>query len=146
MRRSSLAGLCTAMLLGPAPAAAQTVEVWKSATCSCCSAWVQHLGANGFTVQAKDVASGELARIKAKAGLKPEQQSCHTAKVDGYVIEGHVPAQDIRRLLAEKPDGIGLTVPGMPIGSPGMEVGEDKEPYEVLLVRNDGGTEVFARH
>jgi hypothetical protein len=146
MRRSSFAGLGALMLVGSAPAAAQTVEVWKSPSCSCCSAWVGHLAENGFGVQAKDVANGELARIKAKAGIKPEQQSCHTGKVGGYVIEGHVPAEDIRRLLSEKPDGIGLTVPGMPIGSPGMEMGEEKEPYEVLLIRRDGRTEVFARH
>jgi len=73
-------------------------------------------------------------------------QSCHTAKVGGYVVEGHVPAADVKRLLAEKPDAIGLTVPGMPLGSPGMEAGDRREPYEVLLVRRDGSTAVFARH
>ncbi len=125
---------------------AQTIDVWKSATCGCCSAWIAHVEQNGFSVKAQDMAAGQLARIKADAGLSPDLQSCHTARIEGYVIEGHVPASDIRRLLAVKPDAVGLTVPGMPIGSPGMEAGGEKEPYEVLLVRRDGSTEVFSRH
>jgi hypothetical protein len=100
----------------------------------------------GYAVKTHDVANGILAKIKRQAGLKPEFQSCHTAKIGGYVIEGHVPATDVRKLLEEKPDAIGLVVPGMPIGSPGMEVGDEKEPYEVLLVKKDGTTKVFARH
>lgn len=92
------------------------------------------------------MAAGQLAKLKADAGLAPDLQSCHTAKIGGYVVEGHVPASDIQRLLAEKPDAVGLTVPGMPMGSPGMEAGGEKEPYEVLLVRRDGTTEVFSRY
>lgn len=139
-----LAGVAV-LCLGLAMASAQTLEVWKSATCGCCSAWIAHIQQLGFSVEAHDVAAGQLAKIKADAGLSPQLQSCHTAKIGGYVVEGHVPAPDIRRLLAEKPDAIGLAVPGMPIGSPGMEAGE-REPYEVLLVRRDGTTEVFSQH
>jgi hypothetical protein len=84
--------------------------------------------------------------LKASLGLKPAQASCHTAVIDGYVIEGHVPADDVKRLLAEKPDAIGLAVPSMPAGSPGMETGGTSEPYDVLLVRKDGTSEVWARH
>ena len=87
-----------------------------------------------------------LAALKRQAGISDKLASCHTAKIDGYVIEGHVPAPDIKRLVAERPDAIGLTVPGMPIGSPGMEQGAEIEPYDVLLVKKDGTTEVFARH
>lgn len=129
-----------------ATASGQTIEVLKSATCGCCSAWIAHIEKNGFTAKAEDLAAGQLARAKADAGLSPDLQSCHTAKIGGYVVEGHVPASDIRRLLSEKPDAIGLTVPGMPIGSPGMDAGGEKEAYEVLLVRRDGTTEVFSRY
>ncbi len=129
-----------------ATASGQTIEVLKSATCGCCSAWIEHIEKNGFTAKAQDLAAGQLARAKADAGLPPDLQSCHTGKIEGYVIEGHVPASDIRRLLSEKPDAIGLTVPGMPLGSPGMEAGNEKEPFDVLLVRHDGRTEVFSRH
>lgn len=129
-----------------AASSAQTIEVWKSATCGCCAAWIEHIEQNGFTARPRDLAAGQLARIKAEAGLPADLQSCHTAKVGGYVVEGHVPASAIRRLLSEKPDAIGLSVPGMPLGSPGMEAGSDKESYEVLLVRRGGASEVFSRH
>lgn len=100
---------------------------------------------SGFTVQIEDVAS--LDTVKAEQGVPPSLSSCHTAIVDGYVIEGHVPAEDVRRLLAERPNVAGLAVPGMPVGSPGMEVpGAPAEPYEVVTFRADGTTEVFARH
>lgn len=137
---ASLSGACVVS------ASELTIEVWKTATCGCCKAWIEHVEQNGFSAKSKDVAAGQLANIKAQAGLSPDLQSCHTAKVGGYVIEGHVPASDIRRLLSERPDAIGLTVPGMPIGSPGMEAGDEKVPYEVLLVRRDGSTEVFSRY
>ena len=148
MRKCLLAiGLIAAILSTPIVCAeAQTIEVFKSESCGCCGLWVEHLQRNGFTPKPRNVALGELARIRLKAGLKPEIQSCHTGMVGGYVIEGHVPADDIKRLLAEKPDAIGLSVPGMPIGSPGMESGDRREPYEVLLVRRNGTTETFARH
>lgn len=140
------AGLAALGMAFAAAASAQTIEVWKSATCGCCAAWIKHIEQNGFSAKTQDLALGQLARIKADAGLSPDLQSCHTAKVGGYFIEGHVPASDIERLLADKPDAIGLSVPGMPIGSPGMEAGEERETYDVLLVRRDGTTEVFSRH
>ena len=87
-----------------------------------------------------------LAALKRQAGIGDKLASCHTAKIDGYVIEGHVPGSDIKRLIAERPDAIGLTVPGMPVGSPGMEQGAEFEPYDVLLIKKDGATEVFAKH
>lgn len=122
------------------------LEVWKSPSCGCCAAWVKHMGNAGYAVTTQNVALDILAKIKQQAGLAPELQSCHTAKVGGYIIEGHVPAEDVKRLLEEKPDAIGLAVPGMPIGSPGMEMGSEKERYEVLLVKKDGSREVFAKH
>lgn len=121
------------------------LRVFKSATCGCCSAWIDHMTKNGFTAKAEDVALGELARIKKSAGIGPQHSSCHTAQIGGYSIEGHVPASDVKRLLAEKPDAVGLTVPGMPIGSPGMESGDTREPYEVLLIKKDGTTEVWSK-
>ncbi len=129
------------------PVRAEPVEVFKTATCGCCGEWVSHMQTNGFTPSTKDIAAGALARLKIQVGLKnPDLHSCHTAKVGGYIVEGHVPAEDVKRLLAEKPDAVGITVPGMPLGSPGMEAGNRKEAYEVLLVKRDGTTSVFARH
>lgn len=127
-------------------AMAEPPAVYKSPTCQCCSKWIAHMQANGYALEPKDMAQRDLTRLKASLGLKPEQASCHTATIEGYVIEGHVPAEDVNRLLAEKPDAIGLSVPGMPIGSPGMEMGDRKDPYEVLLIKRDGSTEVYAKH
>ena len=120
--------------------------MWKSRTCECCGAWVKHLEANGFAVTVNDADTSALAALKRQAGIGDRLASCHTAKIDGYVIEGHVPGSDIKRLVAERPDAIGLTAPGMPIGSPGMEQGGEFEPYDVLLIKKDGATEVFAKH
>jgi hypothetical protein len=125
---------------------ASPIAVWKSATCQCCGNWVKHLEANGFAVTVNGATPSSLAALKRQAGIPDKLASCHTAKIDGYVIEGHVPAPDIKRLVAERPDAVGLTVPGMPVGSPGMEQGAEFEPYDVLLVKKDGTTEVFARH
>lgn len=137
-----------AMLLGsPAVAATESaIEVWKSATCECCVNWVKHLEANGFAVKVNAADPTMLDRIKRQAGIGEKLASCHTAKIDGYVVEGHVPSSDIKRLIAERPDATGLTVPGMPVGSPGMEQGAEFEPYDVLLIKKDGATEVFAKH
>lgn len=121
------------------------VDVYKDPTCGCCSKWVEHLQANGFTVRTTDTT--ELAAFKASHGVPPQAQSCHTALVDGYVIEGHVPAADVQRLLKERPAIAGLAVPGMPIGSPGMEVaGVEPQAYDVMAFDADGGTRVFAAH
>ena len=121
-----------------------TVTVYKSPTCGCCSGWVEHMREEGFPVEAVDVT--DISAVKEEYGIPPSLQSCHTAVVDGYLVEGHVPASDVKRLLAERPDAGGLALPGMPIGSPGMEVpGRPAESYEVLLVDN-GETSVFAQH
>lgn len=133
---------------GPAHAAAETpqIEVWKSATCDCCIKWVEHLEANGFPVKVNAADTAMLQQLKRQVGIGKDLASCHTAKIDGYVVEGHVPASDVKRLVAERPDAVGLTVPGMPIGSPGMEKGDEVEPYDVILIKKDGSTEVFAKH
>lgn len=119
------------------------VEVWKSPTCGCCNDWIKHLQANGFKVQAYD--KGNNAK-RSEVGMPTKFGSCHTAIVDGYVIEGHVPAREIKRLLKEKPKALGLSVPEMPIGTPGMdgpEYGGQVDPYNVLLVKRDGTASVY---
>lgn len=120
-----------------------SVTVYKTATCGCCKDWVKHLEANGFRVESHDVT--DLDRIKRNLGVRPQYASCHTAIADGYTLEGHVPAGDIKRLLAERPKGRGLAVPGMPGGSPGME-SAPKQPYATLLIDDQGGARVFAQH
>lgn len=128
-----------------APAALPLVTVHKSPTCGCCTLWVEHLQHAGFPVQV--VETDDLAPIKAQLGVPPGRGSCHTAQVAGYFVEGHVPADDIVRLLTERPDARGLALPGMPLGSPGMEVPSGvAEPYTVELVANDGSTSAFSRH
>jgi hypothetical protein len=145
--RSFFALLAALLWASPALAAAETsIEVWKSATCKCCINWVKHLEANGFAVTVNAADPSMLDRIKRQSGIGQEIASCHTAKIGPYVIEGHVPAPDIKRLVAEQPDALGLTVPGMPVGSPGMEQGAETEPYDVLLINKDGTTKVFASH
>jgi hypothetical protein len=138
-------------MLAPLPttsvsAAQPEIEVWKSPSCDCCIDWVKHLEDNGLTVKVQDVPLVTLDRIKGQNGITDKLASCHTGKIDGYVIEGHVPAADIKRLVSEKTDATGLAVPGMPIGSPGMEVGDERQPYEVLLLKKDGTTEVFSKY
>ena len=128
-----------------AEAALPAVTVYKSPTCGCCTAWAEHMEAAGFPVETVDV--DDLGAVKARHGIPPAYGSCHTATVGGYAVEGHVPAEDVKRLLAERPAAAGLAVPGMPIGSPGMETpGRPAEAYAVLLVSEDGGAAVFARH
>jgi len=126
----------------PPPA---VIEVYKSPTCGCCSKWVEHLRAHGFTVQATDTAA--MDELRAKHGVPRALRSCHTALVSGYVIEGHVPASDVQRLLSERPAIAGLAVPGMPIGSPGMEAPSGRTvPYDVIAFDRDGKTRSFATH
>ena len=107
---------------------------------------MEHLAENGFTPNGEDMNGGWLARLKIDSGVPPLMTSCHTAFIDGYIIEGHVPAADIRRLLEDRPDAIGLAVPGMPFGSPGMGPEEDREAYDVFLITADGSTEVFSSY
>jgi hypothetical protein len=125
-------------------AAAATIEVVKSASCGCCSHWVEYLRAEGFEVRIVEVE--DVTPAARQAGVPDDLRSCHTAAVEGYAIEGHVPAADIRRLLAERPEAAGIAVPGMPIGSPGMEQGDAREPYATILFSRDGHRQVFARH
>lgn len=134
--------LVSALASAAASATSTTVEVYKSATCKCCAKWVDHMRANGFTVNTHDVGNKE---VRERAGISTTLGSCHTALVDGYAIEGHVPAQDIKRFLKERPRAIGLTAPGMPHGSPGME-GARSDPYDVLLINKQGDTTVYSRH
>jgi hypothetical protein len=122
---------------------APEVTAFKSRTCGCCNKWVRHLEENGFAVRAVDVP--DLESVKRRHGVPTRLAACHTAVVDGYVIEGHVPASDVQRLLRERPPALGVAVPGMPMGSPGME-GAFSEPYEVLLFDAGGRKEVYARH
>jgi hypothetical protein len=132
-------------LLGASAAMAQAtaVEVFKSPYCGCCGKWVEHLQQNGFKVNAHDVE--DVPAVRQKLGMPDRLGSCHTAKIGGYVVEGHVPATDIQRLLKEKPKALGLSVPSMPPGSPGMESSKPI-PYQTLLVQSDGSTRVFAQH
>lgn len=130
-----------------APARATTggtgVEVWKSPSCGCCKDWVAHLDANGFKVRVNDIGNTEA---RARLGMPVRYGACHTAAVGGYALEGHVPAREIRRLLKERPSAIGLSVPAMPRGSPGMdgpEIGAQRDPYNVLLVLRDGSARVY---
>lgn len=121
-------------------------EVWKSPTCGCCNDWVKHLQDNGFDVKTHDVTEAAKSALRSKLGMAEKYGSCHTALVSGYVVEGHVPAKDIRRLLKERPRAIGLSVPGMPVGSPGMDgpvYGGHKDAYAVLLVQRDGSSSVY---
>ena len=143
-RRDFLAGVALApVLAAPAAAAGRpAVSVWKDKNCGCCNGWVTHLRGAGFEVSTTD--SDDVAAVKRLLGVPDKLQSCHTAKVDGYVLEGHVPAADIRRLLAERPKAIGLAVPGMPASAPGMD--QPGQPYTVLLFGPETGEQVFARH
>ncbi len=124
--------------------AALSLEVFKTPTCGCCGLWVSHLDENGFSTSVKDMNS--LASIKKRFNITPELQSCHTGvSSDGFFFEGHIPAKYITQFLAAPPENAaGLSVPGMPVGSPGMEVGERFSPYNILLVKTDGNTEVYA--
>lgn len=148
LSRRHLLGLAAA-LVAARPLAAQTlpkVHVIKDPNCGCCKDWIGHVRDAGFPVSFEDLDPGALADLKASLGLQPTQVSCHTARVEDYVLEGHVPAEDIKRLLTDRPDAIGLAVPGMPMGSPGMGPDTEREAYEVLLVARDGSTRVFTRY
>jgi hypothetical protein len=149
-RRFGWRVLALAAGAGGLPAFAQgrriPLEVWKSPTCGCCAAWVEHLEAHGFAVQVFDTGNTATRR---RLGVAQKYGSCHTARVAGYAIEGHVPAADIHRLLRERPAAIGLAVPGMPIGSPGMdgpEYGGQRDAYAVLLLQKDGSATIFSHH
>ena len=128
--------------LSAATPAATKILVYKSPTCGCCTGWVNHLKESGFEVTVRDVA--DVSPIKQRYGVPSAVASCHTGLVEGYAVEGHVPADVIQTLLKDRPKAVGLAVPGMPIGSPGME-GSPKQRYDVLLIAQNGSTSVFAR-
>nr|WP_310757901.1 DUF411 domain-containing protein [Candidatus Palauibacter soopunensis] len=118
-----------------------TIKVYKSPTCGCCALWVDHMREAGFELDVED--TDDMIGVKVDAGLPLQLQSCHTALVDGYVFEGHIPAEVIARFLAEKPSASGLAVPGMPVGSPGMEFGDRVDPYDVIRFDAAGNTSVY---
>ncbi|WP_367068144.1 DUF411 domain-containing protein [Oryzisolibacter sp. LB2S] len=153
-RRQWMTAIAAAAACAALPAWAtkdNAVEVWKDPNCGCCQDWVEHMQANGFTVTVHE--SGNTA-VRARLGLPQRLGSCHTALVGGYLLEGHVPAADVKRLLKQRPKALGLAVPGMPVGSPGMDGPEykgRKDPYDVLLVtknlmNSDVSTRVFTSH
>ena len=147
MNRRSLFGPLAALALLqslPVQAATPKVHVYKNPSCGCCSAWVEHLKSAGFAVEVTE--TGDTSAVRKRVGMPERLASCHTGVVDGYAIEGHVPAEEIKRLLAAKPQAVGLAVPGMPVGSPGMEYGDRKDPYKVLLVDRKGRETVFASY
>ena len=130
-----------------APAAPTLMQVYKSPTCGCCKAWIDKMKGAGFDVRVTDLDDAALQAEKARRGVTQNLASCHTAIVNGYVVEGHVPAADINRLLREKPAVAGIAAPGMPRGSPGMEVpGGARDPYNVIAFTRAGKSTVFARH
>ncbi len=138
-----VAGVLSACTKSDAETSLPTVVVYKSPTCGCCKQWVAHLAENGFTVKTTDMP--DVTPMKVMYGVKQALRSCHTAVVDGYVLEGHVPAADLKRLLQERPDVTGLAVPGMPMGSPGMEGGRP-DAYQVIAFNKNGAQHVFAQH
>ena len=152
-RRHALRALALGALAGAAPWAwAQkraepiAVEVWKDASCGCCGDWIAHMEQNGFKVTTHDTGNNA---VRARLGLPARLGSCHTARVGAYLVEGHVHAEEVHRLLRDKPAALGLAVPGMPIGSPGMDgpvYGGRRDAYDTLLVLRDGSTRVFRRH
>lgn len=154
---SALLSLVFATLLAAFPAAADefrapgvsqqdplTISVYRSPTCGCCKDWVTHLRQHGFTVV--DHVTADMTPVKERLGVPGAARSCHTATIGGYFIEGHVPADDIKRILAQQPQIRGLAVPGMVVGSPGMEVGDRKDPYTVVSVERDGELRAFREY
>jgi hypothetical protein len=146
-RRRCLLAAVALVAMSPLRAATRPkLQVWKSPTCGCCKDWVAIMENAGFAVEVFD--TGNTA-VRARLGLGMKFASCHTAVIDGYVIEGHVPPADVRRLLAERPVALGLAVPGMPVGSPGMDgpaYGGRRDPYDVLLVQSEGGARIWSQY
>lgn len=146
MKLFTLATMLSLSLAAQAVAQVTPIDVKKTNGCGCCLAWMEHLEEDGFAPKGEDMFAGLLVRFKLDNGVPQRMVSCHTGLVEGYVIEGHVPAEDIRRLLSERPDAVGLAVPDMPLGSPGMDQSRWREAYDVFLINNDGSTEVFSSY
>ena len=144
--RLHLRSLALVALMASASLAAQPlakVDIYKSAACDCCGKWVEHMKKSGFKVDIHNV--DDISGSRKKLGMPEKYGSCHTSKIGAYVVEGHVPAADIRRLLKENPKALGLAVPSMPPGSPGMDI-PNSPPYETLLIQSDGSSRVYAKH
>ena len=144
MKKSLFGAIAFAAILVGGAANAATMTVHKHPSCGCCAKWIEHVQQHGFTV--KVVETEDMAAVKKRLGVPDKLASCHTTLVGGYYVEGHVPAADIKRLLAQKPKAAGISVPGMPMGAPGMEHGDHKQPYATILVGKDGKLSQFARH
>jgi hypothetical protein len=148
-RRALIIGLAALVPATAIPAVAQgapLMQVLKDPDCGCCGDWIDIMRNEGFQLEVRDISWEALSRFKAQNGISEGMASCHTAEIDGYMIEGHVPAGDIRRLLSERPEAVGLSVPGMPYGAPGMGPEAERDTYSVHLIRKDGSTEVFAHY
>ena len=153
-RRTWLAAVLGGVALGAAERATAalpvvalggaTIKVFRSPTCGCCALWVKHLQENGFSTEVEEVA--DLGPVKTAHGVPAALASCHTGVVEGYALEGHVPAEDIQRLLKDRPEARGLAVPGMPVGSPGMEMGDRNDAFQVMAFDRSGKSWVFASH
>lgn len=145
-RRQVLVAAVAALALGPGVAALAApsgpeVVMYKDPGCGCCGGWANHMRENGFRV--KEVLNSDMQAMKKKLGVPDKVASCHTAQIGGYLVEGHVPAKSIKRLLAEKPNVKGIAAPGMPLGSPGMDAGGRRDPFDVVSFRADGATRVY---
>ena len=143
-RKLALALAPLALLACAGNAAAATLAVTKTASCGCCAHWVEHMKKAGFTVTVRNVE--DVTPTAQRLSVPAKLRSCHTAEIEGYAIEGHVPAADVKRLLAQRPKAAGIAVPGMVMGSPGMEHGDHKEPFKTILFDKAGNTRVFASH
>ena len=144
MRKTIFGAIALAAMFVGTAAHAATMTVYKHPSCGCCAKWIEHVEKHGFTV--KTVPTEDMMAVKKRLGVPDAQISCHTTKVGNYVVEGHVPAADIKRLLAQKPKARGIAVAGMPMGAPGMEHGDHRQPYSTMLIGTDGKTSVFASH
>ena len=149
-RRQLLILASSSIVAGPLAALAEgtfpDIHVVKNPQCGCCNAWIKILTDKGFNVTTEDRSVSLLNKFKIESGIPRDMMSCHTAKIDGYFIEGHVPASDIKRLIVDRPDALGLAVPAMPYGSPGMGPEDKREAYDVFIVKSDGTTEVFQHY
>ncbi|MCD2449008.1 DUF411 domain-containing protein [Methylicorpusculum oleiharenae] len=143
MNRKLLALVMPLSIIFQSAIAENTKEilVYRSPTCSCCGKWLEHLKQNNFEV--KDIVTEDMDQVKAKLGVPKQLASCHTAVIDGYVVEGHVPAADIEKMLKDKPRIAGISVPGMPMGTPGMEMGGRKDPYQVISFDKDNNQQIY---
>lgn len=144
IRRPLLVAIAAAAAFVASAANAAQLTVHKSPTCGCCAKWIEHVEKHGF--QVKVIETEDMAGVKKRLGVPDELVSCHTTEAGGYFIEGHVPAADIKRLLAQKPKAAGIAVPGMPAGSPGMDMGGLRQPYATLLVSKAGKPSLYVQH